>query len=121
MKPIIVLTLCLCLTLVACGGRAVQQWNDGASSPTDGAARSPIDAGTDSSRDGAPRFDATQVQASEGLIYLSEVFDAHSTAQQGSAFAFFTPRPMPFFSPLKQLGGGCALYPGEESPSTDGC
>ena len=50
----------------------------------------------------------------EGLIYQTELRDASSGAQQGAAYVFFTPRPMPFFAPTKTLPGGCALYPDEE-------
>ena len=50
----------------------------------------------------------------EGLIYQTELRDQLSGAQQGAAYVFFTPRPMPFFAPLQTLPGGCALYPDEE-------
>ena len=50
----------------------------------------------------------------EGLIYQTELRDQSSGAQQGAAYVFFTPRPMPFFAPTKSLPGGCALYPDEE-------
>ena len=50
----------------------------------------------------------------EGLIYQTELRDPVSGAQQGAAYVFFTPRPMPFFAPVKNLPGGCALYPDEE-------
>ncbi len=46
-------------------------------------------------------------QPVEGLIYLEEIRDATSTAQQGYAWAFFAPPPHPFFKKLKSHGSGC--------------
>jgi hypothetical protein len=60
-----------------------------------------------------PASPDTVPQAVEGLIYLTEIATT-AGAQQGSAFAFFTPRPMPFFTPVQDLGSGCALYPEDE-------
>lgn len=73
--------------------------------------------------DAAPRLDGAPPDLSrpdaapwplQGLIYLAEVRDAASGAQQGAAFVFITPSPMPFFSPQKSFANGCHLYPAEE-------
>ena len=50
----------------------------------------------------------------EGLIYLEEVRAAGSTAQQGYAWAFFTPPPHPFFQKLKSHGSGCWTHAADE-------
>ena len=53
-------------------------------------------------------------QPVEGLIYLEEIRDSASTAQQGYAWAFFTPAPHPFFKKLKSHGSGCWTHASDE-------
>ena len=50
----------------------------------------------------------------EGLIFLEEIRSAGSTAQQGYAWAFFTPPPHPFFKRLKSHGSGCWSHAQDE-------
>jgi hypothetical protein len=91
--------------LAACGGRPSIVTPDAAldGPPADGAA--PDAAIPDQSR---PDVLPSKVA---GLVYLVENQDVQSGAQQGAAFVFFTPDPMGFFTPQKDLGSGCASFP----------
>ncbi len=53
-------------------------------------------------------------QPVEGLIFLEEIRAASSTAQQGYAWAFFSPPPHPFFKKIKSHGSGCWTYASDE-------
>ena len=53
-------------------------------------------------------------QPVEGLIYLEEIRDSASTAQQGYAWAFFTPAPHPFFKKTVSHGSACWSYAADE-------
>ncbi len=95
----------IALMLTACGGRSgvlPGMGTDGAAPALDGAVP-----------DQTLKPDLLPARV-EGLIYQTELRDASSGAQQGAAYVFFTPRPMPFFAPTRTLPGGCALYPDEE-------
>jgi len=98
------------LLLGACSGRPT--------SPADAAdARAaPDSAGVDrggQDRSVEGRSDDGPLPPIEGLIYLSEIQDL-AGAQQGAAYAFFTPDPLPFFTVVKALGAGCAVFPDDE-------
>ncbi len=96
----------------SCGGRsgALPRTSDGAGPPADSTASRPDGAMAPDHQLG-PDLLPTRV---EGLIYQTELRDQKSGAQQGAAYVFFTPEPMPFFKPDRALGGGCNLYPDEE-------
>jgi hypothetical protein len=81
------------LLVAACGGRT--------GSRLDAA----VDGGQPDSTSGDQGVGAVQ-----GLVYLYENRRVAAGAQQGFAWAFFSPSPLPFFNPLKDLGSGCALY-----------
>ena len=84
------------------------------SSDLQGPAPHPLDAQAELARPDVRRPPDSLWGPVEGLIYLLEVRDADSSAQQGYAFAFFGPRPLPFFARQKELGSGCAVYPTDE-------
>jgi len=97
----------LVLLAAGCGGRSGALPHSGGGA--DGApAADLISPPPDGS--GGPDLLPARVQ---GLIYQVELRTPQG-AQQGAAYVFFTPSPMPFFSPLKAAGKGCNLYPDEE-------
>lgn len=94
------------LLLVGCGGRSGQlPW-----ATADGGA--PLDAAPLPPDRGGP--DQPVGGPVEGLIGFFEYQSALSGAQQGSAFVFFTPDPMPLFSPQERFGPTCQRYPQDE-------
>lgn len=97
-----------CGDRVVAGDRAV---TDGSALVPD--ARGAADGGgPDRSSDLRPATD-TLPPSVEGLLYLVESMSA-SGAQQGAAYAFFTPKPHPFFTAIKQFPGTCAQMPLDE-------
>jgi hypothetical protein len=95
----------LFILLAACGGRSSGVSPDAAldGAPADGSL-------PDASIPDQARPDVLPSRVA-GLVYLVENQDVQSGAQQGAAFVFFTPDPMGFFTPLKDLGSGCASFP----------
>lgn len=106
---LIFLSLVFCASCASGEMHAVFAAPDAAATSEDASAQTVIDP--------AP---ATAVSNSdiEGLIYLTEMVSAETQVQQAAVQAFFTPAPMPFFTPLQDLGGGCQLYPLDEVGAT---
>jgi hypothetical protein len=110
--PLLVVALVACVADVACGGRPAVSLDAGVDL-TQGDAALDGSLAPDLPVTDATRPDTLQLPV-EGLVYLVENYDAQLGAQQGAAYAFFTPQPMPFFSRIKDLGSGCATFPLDE-------
>lgn len=96
LRPLVLLLLSApWLLLVSCGERPVTTPADG-DIPMDGGLEGGLDSG---------------LKNVQGLIFLIEIRDDPTGAQQAAAYAFFSPRPLPFFQKNKDLGSGCATYP----------
>lgn len=61
-----------------------------------------------------PRPDASS-GPTQGFIWLAEISEPISGAQQGTVRASFWNGPHPFLTPLRSFGGGCAEYSGQDS------
>jgi hypothetical protein len=113
-----VLVLALALVELACGTRSALLPTTDGSLPQDGVADSGLDSMSTGDVLGEAPGDRLVPSSIEGIVYITENLDAKSGAQQGSAYAIFTPNPHPFFAKKKDLGDGCALYPDDDTGPT---
>jgi hypothetical protein len=84
---------------IGCGSRPAQGGDDDAA---------PIDLG-------AVPSDAPPPGPTQGFIWLTELSDPASGAQQGTVRASFWRDRAPFITPLRQLSAGCAEYSDQDS------